>query len=109
LPNGFTIVKTALFSIDHAFMKSDSYYNLARSYHGKDDYETIGCYYMESVKQSQRLQYFQLPYYGLGQGSYATLLLRNWNYFVDCNEKKDSKLETTHLEKPRKLNCKVLA
>jgi len=61
------LTETALVSTDHALMKSHSYYNLARSYHSKGDYETAGRYYMASVKESQRPQDFVLPYYGLGQ------------------------------------------
>lgn len=61
------LTETALVSTDHALMKSHSYYNLARSYHSKGDYETAGRYYMASVKESQRPHEFVLPYYGLGQ------------------------------------------
>lgn len=61
------LTEIALVSTDHALMKAHSYYNLARSYHSKGDYETAGRYYMASVKESKRPQDFVLPYYGLGQ------------------------------------------
>ncbi|GLJ29462.1 hypothetical protein SUGI_0580760 [Cryptomeria japonica] len=61
------LTEIALVSTDHPLMKSHSYYNLARSYHSKGDYETAGRYYMASVKESQRPQDFVLPYFGLGQ------------------------------------------
>lgn len=61
------LTETALAVSDHGLLKSHSYYNLARSYHSKGDYEKAGLYYMASVKESNRPQDFVLPYYGLGQ------------------------------------------
>lgn len=61
------MTEIALVSTDHPLMKSHSYYNLARSYHSKGDYEIAGRYYMASVKESQKPQDFVLPYFGLGQ------------------------------------------
>ncbi|ERN07581.1 hypothetical protein AMTR_s00157p00036730 [Amborella trichopoda] len=55
---------TALALGDHVMMKSHSYYNLARSYHSKVDYEKAGCYYMASIKESNRPQDLVLPFYG---------------------------------------------
>ncbi|ERN11231.1 hypothetical protein AMTRI_Chr04g243060 [Amborella trichopoda] len=61
------LTETALALGDHVMMKSHSYYNLARSYHSKGDYEKAGRYYMASIKECNRPQDFVLPYYGLGQ------------------------------------------
>ncbi|XP_077240968.1 binding protein [Tasmannia lanceolata] len=61
------LTETALAVSDHGLMKSHSYYNLARSYHSKGDYEKAGVYYRASVKDSNRPQDFVLPYFGLGQ------------------------------------------
>ncbi|KAF6139198.1 hypothetical protein GIB67_040345 [Kingdonia uniflora] len=61
------LTETALAVSDHGLLKSHSYYNLARSYHSKADYEKAGRYYMASVKESSRPRDFVLPYYGLGQ------------------------------------------
>ncbi|XP_058080007.1 protein CTR9 homolog [Magnolia sinica] len=61
------LTDTALAVSDHGLMKSHSFYNLARSYHSKGDYEKAVRYYMASVKESNRPQDFVLPYYGLGQ------------------------------------------
>ncbi|EHA8589069.1 putative protein CTR9 [Cocos nucifera] len=44
-----------------------------------------------------------------GKDSYSLLSLANWNYFAALrSEKRDPKLETTHLEKAKKLYTKVL-
>ncbi|GAB2286038.1 hypothetical protein Dimus_020461 [Dionaea muscipula] len=44
-----------------------------------------------------------------GNDSYASLCLGNWNYFAALhNEKRSSKLETTHLEKAKELYTNVL-
>ncbi|KAL5714525.1 Protein CTR9 [Ranunculus cassubicifolius] len=61
------LTETALAVSDHGLLKSHSYYNLARSYHSKGDYEKAGRYYMASVKESSRPDDFVLPFYGLGQ------------------------------------------
>lgn len=61
------LTETALAVSDQGLMKSHSYYNLARSYHSKGDYEKAGRYYMASVKESSRPHDFVLPYFGLGQ------------------------------------------
>ncbi|XP_052181435.1 protein CTR9 homolog [Diospyros lotus] len=61
------LTETALAVSNHGPTKSHSYYNLARSYHSKGDYEKAGLYYMAAVKESNKPQDFVLPYYGLGQ------------------------------------------
>ncbi|MCD7454396.1 Protein CTR9 [Datura stramonium] len=61
------LTETALAVTTHGPTKSHSYYNLARSYHSKGDYEKAGMYYMASVKESSKPPEFVLPYYGLGQ------------------------------------------
>lgn len=61
------LTETALAVCDHGLMKSHAYYNLARCYHTKGDYEKAGLYYMASVKEINKPQDFVLPYYGLGQ------------------------------------------
>ncbi|KAL5158478.1 Protein CTR9 [Glycine soja] len=44
-----------------------------------------------------------------GKDSYATLSLGNWNYFAAVrNEKRNPKLEATHLEKAKELYTRVL-
>ncbi|CAN0839355.1 Protein CTR9 homolog [Linum grandiflorum] len=44
-----------------------------------------------------------------GKDSYSTLALGNWNYFAALrNEKRNPKLESTHLEKAKELYSKVL-
>ncbi|KAG6435758.1 hypothetical protein SASPL_100633 [Salvia splendens] len=61
------LTETALAVTMHGPTKAHSYYNLARSYHSKGDYEKAGMYYMASVKESNSAHDFVLPYYGLGQ------------------------------------------
>lgn len=61
------LTETALSSSNHGLLKSQSYYNLARSYHSKGDIETAGRYYMASVKEINKPQDFVLPFVGLGQ------------------------------------------
>ncbi|KAK4479038.1 hypothetical protein RD792_014549 [Penstemon davidsonii] len=61
------LTETALAVTLHGPTKAHSYYNLARSYHSKGDYEKAGMYYMASVKESSNPREFVLPYYGLGQ------------------------------------------
>ncbi|TVU30164.1 hypothetical protein EJB05_21773 [Eragrostis curvula] len=61
------LTETALSSSNHGLLKSQAYYNLARSYHSKGDIETAGRYYMASVKEISKPQDFVLPYIGLGQ------------------------------------------
>ncbi|KAJ0970982.1 hypothetical protein J5N97_018941 [Dioscorea zingiberensis] len=61
------LTETALAVSNHKLMKAHSYYNLARSYHSKGDFEKAARYYMASVKEINRPQDFVLPYYGLGQ------------------------------------------
>ncbi|GFP79481.1 RNA polymerase-associated protein ctr9 homolog [Phtheirospermum japonicum] len=61
------LTETALAVTLHGPTKAHSYYNLARSYHSKGDYEKAGMYYMASVKESNNAHEFVLPYYGLGQ------------------------------------------
>ncbi|XP_015889352.2 protein CTR9 homolog [Ziziphus jujuba] len=61
------LTETALAVTNHGPTKSHSYYNLARSYHSKGDYEKAGLYYMASVKEISKPNEFVFPYYGLGQ------------------------------------------
>lgn len=61
------LTETALAASNHGLMKSYSYYNLARSYHSKGDFEKAGRYYMASVNEINKPQEFALPFYGLGQ------------------------------------------
>uniref|UniRef100_A0A2P2LK54 Protein CTR9 homolog n=1 Tax=Rhizophora mucronata TaxID=61149 RepID=A0A2P2LK54_RHIMU len=61
------LTETALAVTNHGATKSHSYYNLARSYHSKGDYETASRYYWASVKETNNPNEFVFPYYGLGQ------------------------------------------
>ncbi|KAJ0806990.1 putative RNA polymerase-associated protein Ctr9 [Helianthus annuus] len=61
------LTETALAATTHGSTRAHSYYNLARSYHSKGDYEKAGLYYMASVKEINKPQEFILPFYGLGQ------------------------------------------
>ncbi|KAM1173948.1 hypothetical protein TB2_026133 [Malus domestica] len=61
------LTETALAVTNHGPTKSHSYYNLARSYHSKGDYDKAGVYYMASVKEISKPHEFVFPYYGLGQ------------------------------------------
>ncbi|KAJ8767463.1 hypothetical protein K2173_017507 [Erythroxylum novogranatense] len=61
------LTETALAVTNHGATKSHSYYNLARSYHSKGDYETASRYYWASVKETNSPNEFVFPYYGLGQ------------------------------------------
>ncbi|KAK9050886.1 hypothetical protein SSX86_027511 [Deinandra increscens subsp. villosa] len=61
------LTETALAASTHGSTRAHSYYNLARSYHSKGDYEKAGLYYMASVKEINKPQEFILPFYGLGQ------------------------------------------
>ncbi|URE20731.1 RNA polymerase-associated protein CTR9 [Musa troglodytarum] len=59
------LTETALAVSSHGLMKAHSYYNLARSYHSKGDFEKALRYYMASVKETSKPQEFVLPYYDL--------------------------------------------
>ncbi|XP_022966619.1 protein CTR9 homolog isoform X1 [Cucurbita maxima] len=61
------LTETALAITNHGPTKSHSFYNLARSYHSKGDYEKAGLYYMASAKEANKPREFVFPYYGLGQ------------------------------------------
>ncbi|KAM7256308.1 hypothetical protein ACFE04_012049 [Oxalis oulophora] len=61
------LTETALAVSTHGLTKAHSYYNLARSYHSKGDYEKAGRYYMQSVNEITKPKDFVFPYYGLGQ------------------------------------------
>ncbi|GAB2291884.1 Protein CTR9 [Dionaea muscipula] len=61
------LTDTALAVTTHAPTRAHSFYNLARSYHSKGDYEKAGRLYLHSVKEINKPQEFVLPYYGLGQ------------------------------------------
>ncbi|KAG6534907.1 hypothetical protein ZIOFF_008813 [Zingiber officinale] len=57
------LTETALVVSNHGLMKAHSFYNLARSYHSKGDYEKALRFYMLSVKEINKPQEFVLPYY----------------------------------------------
>ncbi|XP_056842234.1 protein CTR9 homolog [Raphanus sativus] len=62
------LTETALAVSTHGPTKSHSFYNLARSYHSKGDYEKAGMYYMAAIKETNnKPQEFVFPYFGLGQ------------------------------------------
>uniref|UniRef100_A0A1J3J8H5 RNA polymerase-associated protein CTR9-like protein n=1 Tax=Noccaea caerulescens TaxID=107243 RepID=A0A1J3J8H5_NOCCA len=62
------LTETALAVSTHGPTKSHSFYNLARSYHSKEDYEKAGMYYMAAIKETKNNpQEFVFPYFGLGQ------------------------------------------
>ncbi|KAL8119913.1 hypothetical protein AgCh_017146 [Apium graveolens] len=61
------LTETALAVTNHGPTRAHSYYNLARSYHSKGDFEKAGLYYMASVKEIDKPREFVLPYYGLAQ------------------------------------------
>ncbi|KAE8715263.1 Protein CTR9-like protein [Hibiscus syriacus] len=61
------LTETALRVTDHGPTKSHSFYNLARSYHSKVDFEKAGYYYMASIKEINKPVEFVFPYYGLAQ------------------------------------------
>ncbi|KAG8376213.1 hypothetical protein BUALT_Bualt09G0039700 [Buddleja alternifolia] len=63
------LTETALGVTMHGPTKAHSYYNLARSYHSKGDYEKAGMYYMASVKESNNPHEFVLPYYEEGSST----------------------------------------
>lgn len=61
------LTETALVASNHGLTKAHSYYNLARSYHSKGDFEKAVRYYKASVSEISKPKDFVLPYYGLGQ------------------------------------------
>lgn len=61
------LTESALAVSNHGLVKAHSYYNLARSYHSKGDYEKAGRFYKASVSEVNKPRDFVLPYYGLGQ------------------------------------------
>ncbi|MCO5577224.1 hypothetical protein L7F22_031049 [Adiantum nelumboides] len=61
------LMEAALAATDNPILKSHSFYNLARSYHAKGDYETAVVYYRASVKELKSPKDFILPFFGLGQ------------------------------------------
>jgi RNA polymerase-associated protein CTR9 len=61
------LTEAALAATDHTLMKAQSYYNLARSCHMKEDYEMAARYYRASTADLKNPKDFILPYYGLGQ------------------------------------------
>lgn len=61
------LMEAGLAATDNPILKSHSFYNLARSYHAKGDYETAAVYYRASVQELKNPKDFVLPYYGLGQ------------------------------------------
>ena len=69
------LTEAALAGSDHILMKAQSYYNLARSCHVKEDYEMAARYYRASTAELKNPREFILPYYGLGQ---VHLKLGDW-------------------------------
>ncbi|CAM6088195.1 unnamed protein product [Calypogeia fissa] len=61
------LMEAALVATDHPQIKAQSYYNLARSYHTKGDYNNAAAYYRASVKDLKDAREFVLPFFGLGQ------------------------------------------
>jgi RNA polymerase-associated protein CTR9 len=62
------LTETALAVTTHGPTKSHSFYNLARSYHSKGDFEKAGMYYMAAIKETNNNPHeFVFPYFGLGQ------------------------------------------
>lgn len=70
------LMEAALVSTDDSLMKSQSYYNLARSCHVKEEFEMAARYYRASTAEVKNFpREFTLPFYGLGQ---ALLKLGDW-------------------------------
>lgn len=69
------LTEAALAATDHVLMKAQAYYNFARSYHTKGDYEMAARYYRASTSELKTPRDFILPYYGLGQ---VHLKLGDW-------------------------------
>ncbi|KAH7315078.1 hypothetical protein KP509_21G032900 [Ceratopteris richardii] len=61
------LMEAALAATDNPVLKSHSFYNLARSYHAKSDYDAAAVYYRASVKELKSPKDFILPFFGLGQ------------------------------------------
>lgn len=58
------LTEAALAATDHVLMKAQAYYNFARSYHTKGDYEMAARYYRASTSELKTPRDFILPYYG---------------------------------------------
>lgn len=69
------LTEAALAATDHVLIKAQSYYNLARSYHTREDYDMAARYYRASTAELKNPKDFILPYYGLGQ---VHLKLGDW-------------------------------
>lgn len=78
------LTEAALAATDHTLMKAQSYYNLARSCHTKEDYEMAARYYRASTAELKNPRDFILPYYGLGQ---VHLKLGDWKAALASFEK----------------------
>ncbi|KAG0578736.1 hypothetical protein KC19_4G046400 [Ceratodon purpureus] len=78
------LTEAALAATDHILMKAQSYYNLARSCHTKEDYEMAARYYRASTAELKNPKDFILPYYGLGQ---VHLKLGDWKAALASFEK----------------------
>lgn len=78
------LTEAAIAATEHPLMKSQSYYNFARSYHTKEDYEKAARYYRASTEQLKNPRDFILPYYGLGQ---VHLKLGDWKAALASFEK----------------------
>ena len=70
------LMEAALVATDHNLTKSQSYYNLARSCHVKEEFEMAAKYYRASIAEVENFpREFTLPFYGLGQ---VLLKLGDW-------------------------------
>ncbi|KAG0580584.1 hypothetical protein KC19_4G184500 [Ceratodon purpureus] len=78
------LTEAALAATDHTLIKAQSYYNLARSCHTKEDYEMAARYYRASTAELKNPKDFILPYFGLGQ---VHLKLGDWKAALASFEK----------------------
>ena len=70
------LMEAALVATDDSLTKSQSYYNLARSCHVKEEFEMAAKYYRASIAEVKNFpSEFILPFYGLGQ---VLLKLGDW-------------------------------
>ncbi|GBG66942.1 hypothetical protein CBR_g74629 [Chara braunii] len=61
------LMEAALSSTDNSQMRAESFYNMARTFHAKGDYEKAASYYRASCQEVKNPKDFILPFYGLGQ------------------------------------------
>ncbi|THU59695.1 hypothetical protein C4D60_Mb07t04760 [Musa balbisiana] len=92
------LTETALAVSSHGLMKAHSYYNLARSYHSKGDFEKALRYYMASVKETSKPQEFVLPYYDYAILPIPTVLEKHFRWTPDPGTKMLSSLGQVQLK-----------